>query len=81
MIGTPDFLGGKEIVRGVKMGPIRDGMTLPVTPEMAPYVRIGGSYRGTFLYAFPHCYRKQPSWPIRNAGSRPSSYRLGEYGR
>lgn len=53
MIGMPDFLGGKEIVRGVSMGPIRDGMTVPMTPEIEPYVRIGGQYQGRFSMHFP----------------------------
>ena len=53
MIGMPDFLGGKEIVRGVHVGPIRDGTIVPADPQITPYIRVGGSYQGTFSMRFP----------------------------
>lgn len=53
MIAMPDYLGGKEIVRGVNVGPIRDGTTVPADPQITPYIRVGGTYQGTFSLRFP----------------------------
>jgi hypothetical protein len=53
MIGMPDFLGGREIVRGVHVSPIRDGTIVPADPQITPYIRVGGSYQGTFSMRFP----------------------------
>ena len=47
-------LSGPELIRGVRVGPIRDGWRVRVPDNLAPYVGFGRPYQGTFSLNFPH---------------------------
>jgi hypothetical protein len=52
-IGMPDYAGSNGLVRGIRIGPIRDGMRCAVATELEPYVAPGRAYQGTFVFNFP----------------------------
>jgi hypothetical protein len=51
VIAVPDYLGGKELKRGVRIA-IKEGVSVAVDVEMAPYIAIGRHYRGAFSLHF-----------------------------
>jgi hypothetical protein len=53
VIAVPDYLARKLLAHGVRISPIKEGISIPVDPEMSPYVAIGRHYRGTFSLLFP----------------------------
>jgi hypothetical protein len=78
VIAVPDYLGGKELVRGVRIAPIKEGMSADIDSEMSPYVRIGGHYRGTFSLLFPSRNASGETAPFGGDEIVPALIRLAE---
>jgi hypothetical protein len=54
MVSMPDFHGGAELLRGIRVSPIKEGWRARIEQEMAPYVGYGRPYQATFSLNFPH---------------------------
>jgi hypothetical protein len=78
MVGMPDYLGGPELIRGARVGPIRDGWRVRVPDNLAPYVAFGRPYQGTFSLNFPHHIAPGKPCPLAGEEIIPALVRLNK---